>query len=434
MIILKLVFMFLVLGNYGLQVPLSPQAQQANPNAVPPLVQPNNPYGFTGNLDQQLFSQINSGSTIYTIVSIGIIIFSIFFILLILTRYRQLETAYVGEGRRISGRYRLFIWGKGWIDFRATEVLPEDQLDTLEVIKEIDELKVRQDYTDAIEKIRHKVRTGSLYLYEIKVISRKNMRLRGNFGYSILLSNEPIDDRKYFYESRNAVFSPFSGTWREHPRIVDCIAQSRVFLDVEMADRARTTTVYVVGPVSGDFATNKQLTFGERLEDFHINPVSINVNLISVGAKELSEILTIMRTIADTYKIGKTKDKMVKALEGVIDKLSSKSVIDSSEKELMKSKVGERALVILGERIVKRERQESWVWLLVAIFMGFVGYQIPQWFPQLSGTDPKLTFVIMEGFVLLMKMAFEKQSEDPSEKYKKEMHEVRFGEGQRSVL
>lgn len=404
--------------------PLSPQAQQANPNLPPP----SSPYGYANQVTGQGIPQFATGNIAYTVIAVLVALFIIIFSLIMLVRYHQMQTAHVGDGRRIDGRYRCFIWGKGWFDFRATEVAPDEIEETLEIVKEIDEIKTKKNLTTIMNSIIEKVHEGKLHLYEIKVISRRNMRLRGNLGYSLLISSEPIDDRKFFYQSRNAVLSPFSGTWKEHPKIIDCIAQSRIYLDVEMADRDQTTTVYVIGPVSGDFATNKKQIFGQNLEEFQINPVSINVNNILMQS-DIGEILTIMRTVADTYKTGASKKKEARIMMEINEKLADELVEKNTENTLMKSKVGERALVVLGEKVIQRMTNESWLWIMAVIVMGFVGLELPQWIPQLNTTNPAITMLACEAFVLLLKVMTDSQKKDPYEKYRDKSQSIEMGSG-----
>lgn len=406
--------------------PLSPQAQQANPTLQQ---NPSSPYGYANQVTVQGIPQFTSGNIAYTILGIFIGLFIIFFSLIILVRYHQMQTAHVGDGRRIDGRYRCFIWGKGWFDFRATEVAPDEIAETLEIVKNVDEIKEKKNLSAVLDKLVNYVKNGNLHLYEIKVISRRNMRIRGNLGYSLLLSSEPIDDRRFFYQSRNAVLAPFSGNWKEHPKIIDCIAQSKIYTDIEMADREQTTTVYVIGPVSGDFVKDKQQVFGENLEEFKINPVSINVNLMQMN-HEITEVLTIMRTVADTYETGAAKKRENKILMEINEKLVDTIVDKNAENTLAKSKIGERALVVLGEKIIQDMYKETWTWIMAAIIMGFIGLELPKWIPQLATTDQAVTFFICEGFVLLLKVLSDKQKEDPYKKYKSKEQQIQMGSGQ----
>lgn len=428
---MNIALIFVLLNLFGMAtagVPLSPQAQQANPNT-----QVNNPYGYANQVTIQGMPQFQTGNIVYTVIAVLVTLFVIIFSLILLVRYHQMQTAYVGDGRRIDGRIRCFIWGIGWFDFRATEVSQDEIEETLKIISEIDEIKEKKNLTAIMNSIVEKVHEGKLHLYEIKVISRRNMRIRGNFGYSILISSEAIDDRKFFYQSRNAVLSPFSGTWKEHPKIIDCIAQSRIYPEVEMADRDQTTTVYVIGPVSGDFATNKKQIFGQNLEEFQINPVSINVNLIEMKS-EIGEVLTIMRTVADTYKTSSSLKKGSKIMQEINEKLSDELVEKNAENTLMKSKVGERALVILGEKVLQKLEKDTWMWLLAAIIMGFVGIELPQGIQQLSTTNPSITFGVCEAFVLILKVLSDSQKKDPYEKYRDKNQSITMGSGQNQPL
>lgn len=432
-----LFFVLMLLGNYALAVPLSPQAQQANPNVQINANPITNPYGFTNQVTTAGIEQLTTNSWIYTAVGAIVALVVIIFSIIILARFNQLQNAYVGDGRRIDGRIRLFVWGKGWVDFRATEIQADEIEEKLQLLREIDEIKNARNLDQVMQNIIDKIQNGLLHVYEIKVINRRNFRIRGNLGYSMLISSEAIDDRKFYYQSRNAVFAPFSGTWKEHPRIVDCIAQSKIYTDVEMAERGETTTVYVVGPWSGDFMKEKTKTFGENLEEFHIHPVAINVNMLSVTnghEKDLAEILAILRTTSDTYQTSASFKKQAKIMLDANSKLTDELVIKNSDNMFLKAKVGERALVILGEKVIQKMTQESWMWVFAAIMMGLVGLELPHWIQSLSTTDPAVTFMACEAFVIMLKMITQKSENDVYGRYKNQSKSIEMGSGERQVL
>ena len=437
--LIALVVFSLLIGNYAFaDVPLSPQAQQSNPNAQNNQVQ-QSPFGFTQQVTTQGIQQLTTNSWVYTVIAVVVSIFIIVLSLILLARASQLQNAYVGDpnNRRLDGRQRLFIWGKGWVDFRATEVPIDEIEEKLQILKEIDEIRNAPNVEAAMNNVIDKVRDGRLRLYEIKVISRKNLRIRGNLGYSLLLSSEPIDDRKFFYTARNSVFAPFSGSWKEYPRIIDCIAQSKIYTNVEMADRGETTTVYVVGPISGDFVKEKQQTFGNDLEEFHISPVSINVSMIQVAGgkeRELSEILAICRTTADTYQTAASFKRQSKIMTEANSKLADDLVISNAEKMFLKAKVGERALVIIGEKVLQRMTQESWMWMFGAIMMGLIGLELPHWIPSLATTDPAVTFFACEAFLVMMKAVTQKSGQDAYGKAKNQDKVITMGSGEQTEL
>lgn len=435
----SLVILMTMVGNYAVaQVPLSPQAQQANPNVQNSQVPPS-PFSFTQHVTEQGVQAITTNSWVYTVIAVVVALIIIVVCLVLIIRANQLENAYVGDpnNRRIDGRYRIFVWSKGWVDCRITEVAQDEIEEKLQILKEIDEIRNAPNMEMAMNNVITKVVDGVLHLYEIKVISRRNFRIRGNIGYSMMLSSEAIDDRRFYYTARNSVFAPFSGRGKEYPRIVDCLAQSKIYTNVEMADRGETTTFYVIAPLSGDFVKESRQTFGQNLEEFRINPVNINVNLIKVAEgkeRELSEILAILRTTADTYQTSSSFKKQSKIMTDANSRLADELVVSNAEKMFLKAKVGERALVIIGEKVLQRMTQESWMWMVGAIIMGLIGIELPQWIPSLSTTNPAVTFVACEGFILMLKMVTQKSGQDAYGRARNQDKIIEMGSGEKTEL
>src|SRR5574337_1016183 len=111
--ILQASLIFLSLMGYALEAPVAPQVQGANPGFQ-------NTPNFGGQLQPSNFPQFSSGISVYTVIGILFALFAFIFSMIIIARWRNMELAYVGRGRRISGRYRIFIWGQGWIEDRKS--------------------------------------------------------------------------------------------------------------------------------------------------------------------------------------------------------------------------------------------------------------------------------------------------------------------------
>lgn len=420
---IAMIFTILVLPFFSVyaDAPPSQQAQQVNPQA-------NNPYQFVNQLGPQNFPEFSTGINFYQIIGIAIGIFGVIFCLILISRYRQMQMAYVGSGHRISGRYRIFITRVGWIDCRLTEVPREDIEECLEIIKQIDEINRKPNFVVAIDKIIKKVKEGKLFLYETKVISRRNMKIRGNLGYSMILSSNPLDDKKYYFESRTAIINPFSPNFREHPRIVNCISKSKIYPRLETAERQRTT-FYVVAPIPDPFDKTVE-TFAQNLEEWSLGQEKVEMKVeVYDLPKDLAEVLLIMRGVADTYKT--TRSQFVKAdiMKKTVEKLSDQRVVDNMRTQYYKSGVGEAELVKLGETIIKKMTEETWIWFAMAMMGGVVGAELPSWIPALSQYSPAMFVIIIDAFLAIIKLATQQQKKSPYDYMEKEMRTTRTGSG-----
>jgi hypothetical protein len=371
----------------------------------------------------------NFGYLVITLIALA----GIISLIVIIYRYYQIETAYVGTGKRIPNRHRFWIPNYGQFDAWVTRADHVTSIEKFNLLKTIPQIEGKPELVRTINSIIEKIKAGKLLCYEIKKIDRKWIMKRGKtstLGYAFMVSTLPLEDSRNYREIQGGVFTPASPRMKEDLRYISCHPDSFKF-EGEDVDR-KPTEIFVIAPmtypdreverITPTETIYKKVDWGQGLEVEGMRPYEIHTSFFTMP-ESMTELLMIAHMVADLRKLALTKELEAQSLDKMLKETQKSMLATKYENNYLKHQLGQQALIKLGEEIIKKEVSYSWGWILMFIIGTYVGMNLPAYVPHLSTMNPFFGVAMVDGPLAMIKWYIEDKQKSQYDNMKKKVGE-----------
>jgi len=322
--------------------------------------------------------------TVLTLVFFGVIIFVLFFVV----RGIKHIMSYAGDGDEL-GSFKIHFMGKSTVkgNLNIHEYITESELDMLEGMAEVEIRDNTKSYRERVEKKK-------LFLYDFRITDYDEAwDLKGGRD-SIIVTSVPLESEKYSWLDDKGDRSIVSPTFRQKSKNVFAHISSEYHPDyVDPFGKLKDIYELVIIPkdISVDMVDSK---FGYKTK--------IELTKLQDGKADVIKT-EHLKTISESYKKIKPSEDETNRLRDLI------VVKDKEISDLHRDVEDYRHLAypepVIGERPKKNpfSKQSILGIVMMAVFMGGIGYGLPELVPSLKGIiEPLIGVGIMAGLMFLV--------------------------------